>query len=493
MKPILQNDPTAATSTTDCSDQPLLFQELGLRQVVADFSGGYLSSDAGALLLRQLDHGLGLTRTLASAFTDRRDPRYCDHTLAELLTQRLYGMALGYDDLNDHDTLRRDPLLAAACNKPDPLGGDRLHAHDRGVALAGSSTLNRLELGNQKVTRRHKISHDPVRVEACLLTMGVRCLDKHAREIVIDLDTMGHLVHGSQEGRHFSAYYDGYCYQPLYAFVGNVPLWAQLRPGDADAACGVVAALETMVAAIRQRCRKARIIVRGDSAFARQEIMAWCEQQNPGVYYCLGLGPNSRLSGMIGEALAAARARRCLTGALSAREFRDLEYQTLKSWSRSRRVVAKAEVMTAGDNPRFVVTNLPREGFRDEDRERFCAGRLYEGFYCARGEMENVLKQQVLDLPGDRMSTHWLASNQLRLWLATLAYLLMERLRAVGLAGSELAVATVGTIRLRLLKVAASVRVSVRRVYVQMSSAYPLQGLFRRCAARLGCALGMVT
>jgi hypothetical protein len=488
VKPRLQNNPTAATSTTDCSDQPLLFQDLGPRQVVADFSGGYLSSDAGALLLRQLDLGLGLCRTLASAFTDRRDPRYCDHSLSELLTQRLYGMALGYDDLNDHDLLRRDPLLAAACSKRDPLGGDRLHAHDRGVALAGSSTLNRLELGNQKATRRHKISHDPAQVEACLLRMGVRCLDKHAREIVIDLDAMGHLVHGSQEGRHFSAYYDGYCYLPLYGFVGNVPLWAQLRPGDADAACGVVAALEKMVAAIRQRCPKARIVVRADSAFAREEIMAWCEAQRPGVYYAFGLGPNSRLSGMISEALAAARARRCLTGAASAREFRDLEYQTRKSWSRSRRVVAKAEVMAAGDNPRFVVTNLPREGFRGEDRERFGAGRLYEGFYCARGEMENVLKQQVLDLPGDRMSTHWLASNQLRLWLATLAYLLMERLRAVGLAGTELAVATVGTIRLRLLKVAASVRVSVRRVYVQMSSAYPLQDLFRRCAQRLGCA-----
>jgi hypothetical protein len=380
------------------------------------------------LLLRQLDHGLGLTRTLASAFTDRRDPRYCDHSLTELRTQRLYGMALGYDDLNDHDLLRRDPLLAAACGKRDPLGGDRLHAHDRGVALAGSSTLNRLELGNQKATRRHKISHDPAQVEACLLRMGVRCLDKHAREIVLDLDAMGHLVHGSQGGRHFSAYYDGYCYLPLYAFVGHVPLWAELRPGDADAACGVVAALEKMVAAIRKRCKKARIVVRADSAFAREEIMAWCEQQKPGVYYCVGLGPNSRLREMIAEALAAARARRCLTGAASA-----------------------------------------------------------------RGEMENVFKQQVLDLPGDRMSTHWQASNQLRLWLATLAYLLMERLRAVGLAGTELAVATVGTIRLRLLKVAASVRVSVRRVSVQMSSAYPLQRLFRRCAQRLGCAVAGVT
>lgn len=513
MKPTFQNDSLAATSTTDCKEQPLLFQDLGSRQVVADFSAGYLSSDAGVLLLRQINRGLGLTRMLAAAFTDRRDPRYCDHALSELLDQRLYGMALGYDDLNDHDTLRRDPLLAVACEKRDPLGGDRLHAHDHGVALAGPSTLNRLELGNQKCDRTHKITHDPARIEGCLLTMGVRCLPRDAREIgkqpkleylrrrlprdareiVIDLDTMGHLVHGLQEGRHFSAYYDGYCYLPLYAFVGNVPLWAQLRPGDADAASGVVAALEKMVAAIRKRYPKARIVVRGDSAFAREEIMAWCERQKPVVYYGFGLGPNSRLLELLAEALAAARARRCLTGAASAREFRDFDYQTRESWSRARRVVGKAEVMALGDNPRFVVTNLPREGFRGEDRERFCAGRLYEEFYCARGEMENVLKQQVLDLPGDRMSTHWMASNQLRLWLATLAYLLMERLRAMGLAGTALARATVGTIRVRLLKVAAMVRVSVRRVHVQISRAYPLAGLFRRCAMRLGCSMAAVT
>ena len=213
--------------------------------------------------------------------------------------------------------------------------------------------------------------------------------------------------------------------------------------------------------------------------------MAWCEAQKPVVYYCLGLGPNSRLVGMIQDALAAARARRCLTGAPSAREFKDLEYQTRQSWSRSRRVVGKAEVMAGGDNPRFIVTNLPQEGFRGEDRERFGAARLYEELYCARGDMENQLKQQVLDLQADRMSTHYLASNQLRLWLATLAYLLLDRMRALGLRGTELARATVGTIRTRVLKVAAQVRVSVRRVYVQMSSAFVGKELFRRCARRL--------
>ncbi len=478
--------PTPTVPPTDCHAQPLLFADLGSRQVVADFSGGYLSSDGGALLLRQLDRGLGVTRTLAQAFTDRRDPRYCDHTLEQLLAQRLHGLALGYEDLNDHDTLRRDPLLAAACDKADPLGRDRLRAADAGAALAGSATLNRLELGNHRHDRTHKITHDPARIEAALLELGVRCLDQHARELIVDLDAMGHLLHGQQEGRHFNAYYDGYCYLPLYVFVGDVPLWAQLRPGISDAAEGVVPALAKIIAAIRKRCKKARIIVRGDSGFAREEIMAWCEAQPRVVYYCLGLAGNARLLEMIPDLLAAARARRCLTGAPSARAFADLEYQTLTSWTRPRRVVAKAEVMAAGDNPRFVVTNLPAEGFRGEDRHRFSAARLYEEVYCGRGEMENVLKQQTLGLSADRLSTQHLGSNQLRLWLATLGYLLLERLRSVGLRGSELARATVGTIRVRLLKVAASVTVSVRRVWVRLSSTFPLSELYRQCARRLG-------
>jgi hypothetical protein len=308
---------TTASHATDCSDQPLLFQDLSRRQVVADFSGGYLSSDGGVLLLRQLDAGLGLTARLAQAFTDRRDPRYCDHSLRHLLAQRLYAMALGYDDLNDHDTLRRDPLLAVACQKREPLGTDRLHAHEPGVALAGPATLNRLEQGHQPTDRYHKIHADPQQVEATLLEMGVRCLDKHAREIVLDLDAMGHRVHGLQEGRHFSAYYDSYVLSPLYVFAGTVPLWAALRPGDADAgADGVLAALAALVPAIRKRCKQARIILRGDSAFAREETMVWCETH--AVYYCLGLARNPRLEAMIPAALAAARARRCLTGAASA-------------------------------------------------------------------------------------------------------------------------------------------------------------------------------
>jgi hypothetical protein len=473
-----------ASSTTDCNNQPLLFQDLGSRKVVADFSGGTLSTDGGALFLRQVDQRLGLTAQLAGCFDDLRDARFVDHTLPQLLAQRIDALALGYEDLNDHCQLRRDPLLAVACGKEDPLGQDRLFRDNHGAALAAPSTLNRLELSNNQHTRCHKLPHDPRRIEALLLRLGARCLSKHAAQIVVDLDAMGHRLHGLQEGRHFSTYYDDYCYLPLYAFVGEVPLWAQLRTSDADGASGVVAALERIVAALRRRCKRARIILRADSGFCREEIMAWCEQN--GVYYCLGLAKNSVLIERLAPALADARARRCLSGAPSARAFTEFEYQTQKSWSRARRVIGKAEVMAAGDNPRFLVTNLPAHGFQgDPDRGRFSPQRLYEEFYCARGEMENVLKQQTLDLAADRMSTHYLASNQLRLWLAAFAYLLLERLRAWGLAGTELASATVGSVRLKLLKVAAQVSVSVRRVYVQLSSACPWQALFRHCHRRL--------
>lgn len=474
-----------ASSTTDCKEQPLLFQDLGSRKVVADFSGGTLSSDGGVLLVRQIDAGLGLTASLAQCFNDRRQAVFVDHTVQQLLAQRIYGLALGYEDLNDHEWLRTDPLLATACEKRDPTGRDRFNPAHRGAALAGASTLNRLELSNNQHTRAHKLAHDPGQVEACLLRMGVRCLSKHAREIVLDLDAMGHRLCGTQQGRHYRAYYDEYCYLPLYVFAGDYPLWAQLRTGDKDGADGVVAALAQIVPAVRKRCRRARIIVRGDSGFCREEVMAWCEGQKE-VYYCLGFAKNSALVERLGPALAAAQTRWCLCGGNPVREFAQFEYQTAKSWSRARRVIGKAEVTTQGANPRFIATNLPANGFKDdEDRARFTPVRLYEELYCARGEMENVLKQQVLDLRADRMSTHYLASNQLRLWLAAFAYLLLERLRTLGLAGTELARATVGSVRLRMLKVAAQVRVSVRRVYVQLSSAYPLQNLFRLCHRRL--------
>src|SRR5271169_5627265 len=465
--------------------EPHLFTDLGSRQVVADFSGGFLSTDGGVLLLRQVDAHLGLTQSLAQCFNDGRNQVWVDHSVPQMLAQRIYGLAQGYEDLNDHQRLRLDPLLAAACGKEDPLGEDRVLPAFRGIALAAPCTLNRLELSNNKSDRCHKIPHDPAKIEACLLQMGARCLPKRAKEVVVDLDAMGHRLHGLQEGRHFNAHYDDYCYVPLYAFVGDFPLWAQLRTAEHEAAHGAVPALEKIVAAIRKRCRRARIIVRGDSGFGREEIMAWCEAQ-PEVYYCLGLAKNSVLIDKLGPALARARGRHCLSGAASVREFTEFEYRTHDSWSRSRRVIGKAEVMNAGENPRFVVTSLPAKGFEDdEEKTRFSPARLYEELYCARGDMENKLKQQVLDLHADRMSTHYQASNQFRLWEAMFAYLLLERLRTQGLAGTELERETAGTLRVKLLKIAAQVRVSVRRVYVQMSSAFPLQEVFALCHRRL--------
>lgn len=477
--------PHTASSRTDCNDQPLLFQDLGSRQVVADFSGGTLSTDGGVLLLRQVDRALGVSQTLADCFDDRRDARWVDHSVVQLLAQRIYALALGYEDLNDHTRLRHDPLLAVACEKTDPLGRDRFLPQFRDAALAGPATLNRLELSNHKTTRCHKLAHDPAQIESTLLKLGARCLPKHAREVVLDLDATGTLLHGEQEGRFFNAYYGDYCYLPLYVFWGNVPLWAQLRTSDHDAADGAVEAVVKIIAAIRRRCPKVRIILRADSGFAREELMSLCEAHSE-VYYCLGLQQNPRLLARVQATLADARARQIQCGGVATRVFSEFEYATLKSWSRERRVIAKAEVTLQGSNPRFVVTNLPAEGFaEDEDPERFSPARLYEEFYCARGQMENVLKQQLLDLKADRLSTHQMGSNQLRLWLSALAYLLLERVRAIGLAGSELAVATAGSVRLKLLKVAAQVRVSVRRVHVQMSSAYPWRELFERCHRRL--------
>ena len=471
------------SSKTDCNEQALLFQGLGGRKVVADFTGGTVSSDGGALLLRQADRLLGVSQGLEQCFSDRRDGRWVEHLLKELLSQRLYTLALGYEDLNDQELLRRDPLLAVACEKEEPTGKDRLGPQE-GVPLAAASTLNRLELSNNKETRYHKIEHDPAKVEALLLKLGVRCLPKEASEIVLDIDAMGHLLHGQQEGAHFNRYYDHHCYLPLYIVVGDIPLWAQLRTSDVDPIAGVVEALEQVISALRKRCPHARFIVRGDAAFSREEVMSWCESQ--GIYYCFGFGRNEAVIKRMEPSLVEARTARCLNGAARVRRFKDFEYRTHHSWTRARRVAGKAEVNSGGQDVRFVVHNLPAEGFADDtDAKGFTPERIYEEIYCARGEMENVLKQQVLDLKADRMSTHYLASNQLRLWLAALAYLLLERVRTIGCRETQLARATAATLRLKILKVAAIVRVSVRRVYVQLSSPYPLQTLFRLCHARL--------
>lgn len=465
----------------------MLFQELGSRRVEADFGGGHLSSDGGSLLLREVDGGLGLSRLMARCFEDRRNPELIEHSVEELVRQRLFGLALGYEDLNDHGDLRRDPLLAAAVGKEDVLGEKRRSSKDRGFACASPSTLNRLELGSQFEDRYRKVHADPEEVSDALLKAGVRCLPKDQEVFVLDFDATDDPLHGQQENRFFHAHYDSYCYLPLYCFCGPVVLWAQLRPSGIDASAGTVEALDKIVAAIRERFPRARIVVRGDSGFAREAIMAWCEQEEE-VYYLLGMARNGRLERLLGAAIERAAERSCLSGT-ACREFVDTTYRTLKSWSRERRLIGKAEVLVGGkNNPRFVVTNIPGEGIFSKSGELLvngAAAQLYEKDYCARGEAENMIKQMTLDLDAGRTSSSWMASNQLRLWFSAFAYLLLDRTRSIGLKGTELARASLGTIRLRLFKVAALLKVSVRRIHVSLCSAFPLKEVFATAVRRL--------
>jgi hypothetical protein len=472
---------------TDCREQCWLFQDLGNRKVEVDFGGGYLSSDGGGLILRELERHSGLLGDFAGCFVDYRDQRYIEHSVQELVSQRIHGLVLGYEDLNDHDELRRDPMHGLIAGKSDPLGQDRVLERDKGKALAARSTLNRLELSTEWTDFRYnKIPAQPEKIEALLIRRAVKAIPRKVREIVLDFDATDDPLHGAQEGAFFNGYYRHYCYLPLYCFCGNVPLLAQLRDCKRDASDGTVEALKKIVLAIRKRfSRKVRIIVRGDSAFAREPIMAWCEEQK--LFYCFGLACNERLLAGV-ESEFAALERRVQQGELQSpcRSFVQFEYATLKSWSRARRVIGKAEILPQGNNPRFIVTNLPEAGFADDPvADRFCPAALYEGFYCARGDMENRIKEQQLDLFADRTSTHWMASNQLRLWFSAFAHLLVSILRAEVLGGTELEHASIGQIRLRLFKIAARFKLSVRRIHIELCSAYPLKRLFGQIHARL--------
>jgi hypothetical protein len=473
---------------TECNEQKFLFQDLEGRKVEADFGGGYLSSDGGALILREVEHHDGLLKDFARCFNDYRDPRYVEHSVAELLTQRIYGLVLGYEDLNDHDHLRRDPLHGLICGKRDPLGEDRLLERDKGKALAAHSTLNRLELSAQAIDQRyHKIQARPDQIEELLIERGVKAIPRKSAEIVLDFDATDDPLHGKQEGAYFHGFYRDYCYLPLYCFCGTIPLFGKLRDCKRDASEGTVEALQKIVPAIRRRFgRKVRIIVRGDSGFARQAIMAWCEEHQ--VFYCFGLARNDRLAEQLGSSFESLRTQ-IKEGKVQSpcRTFREFEYSTLNSWTKARRVIGKAEILPQGDNPRFIVTNLPKEGWSDPvQAARFEPAALYEKFYCARGDMENRIKEQQLDLFADRTSTHWLASNQLRLWFSLLAHLIMSTLQAEVLKGTELEGASIGRIRLRLFKIAARLTVSVRRIHIQLCSAYPLKALFSLVHQRLG-------
>jgi Transposase DDE domain group 1 len=463
--------------TTECNPAYLDFPMLGSRQVLADFDGGAISSDGGALLLRETERLTGILRQFAACFDDHRDPDLIEHPVEHLLAQRVYGLALGYEDLNDHDDLRRDPLLATVVGKDDPTGESRQRRRDRGKALAGKSTLNRLELtrvGADKGSRYQKITCRTRDVERLFVSLFLQAHARPPERIVLDLDATDDPIHGHQLGRFFHAYYKGYCYLPLYIFCGDHLLCARLRPADIDACAGSVKHLSRIVAQLRQAWPAVKIVVRADSGFCREALLRWCEDH--GVDYVIGLAKNTRLTAAIAAEAQLARQQFEATSQ-PARSFAELRYQTLKTWSRERRVVAKAEHLAKGANPRFVVTSLSIE-----DR---AAQPLYERDYCGRGEMENRIKEQQLHLFADRTSAHTMRANQIRLFCSSIAYVLLEALRRLGLAGTELAEAQCQTIRLKLLKIGALVRVTVRKVWVKLSSGSPYAEVFRRVHANL--------
>jgi hypothetical protein len=462
---------------TECSDEQLQFQGLGRRKVVADFGAGHTTSDSGLLLLREVAERTGVLHRLAACFTDYRSQLLIEHQVDELIAQRVFGLCLGYEDLNDHDTIRDDVLLAAAVGKRDPEGKYRRVKRDRGHGLAGKSTLNRLELtppDADEESRYKKIVADGEAIRRFFVDVYLDTTPKPTEPIILDVDATDDPLYGKQEGRFFHGYYGHYCYLPLYIFTGDELLCAKLRPSNIDGAAGTLDELEPIVNQIRARWPDVEIILRGDSGFARDEIMAWCELNRVG--YVLGLAKNQRLKEMLEGEQEQARLQCAATGK-SARVFKELRYRTLKTWSRERRVVGKAEQLPGKANPRFVVTSLPTE--------RFDARALYEEQYCARGDMENRIKEQQLGMFADRTSTNGMRSNQLRLWFSSAAYVLMNLLRRIGLKDTRFNRAQAGTIRTRLLKIGGIVKVSVRRIYVSISSAYPLKEIIAEALAAI--------
>ena len=452
--------------TTECTQVEFGFQPLRNRSIRAQFDGGAISSDGGSLLLREVEKRTGILRQFAACFTDYRKADLIEHPVEELVGQRVYGLALGYEDLNDHEELRNDPLLAVLVDKPD-LGK---------AALAGKSTLNRLELTQETASQKErykKIVVDHGAVDRLLVDVFLQTHQEAPKEIILDLDATDDPLYGKQEGHFFHGYYGHYCYLPLYIFCGEFLLCARLRASNIDASAGSVEELQRIVKQIRSAWPEVRVIVRADSGFCREELMVWCEAE--GVDYLLGLAKNERLKAAIEKERGEAKAQYQETGH-AARFFKEFVYQTRESWSRARRVVAKAEHLEKGENPRFVVTSLGEEAWP--------AQVLYENLYCARGDMENRLKEQLM-LFSDRTSTHYLRSNQLRLYFSSMAYVLMQMLRRLGLAGTELEKAQCSTIRLKLLKIGAVIRITVRKVWVSLAGGYPYVELFRQIHTQL--------
>jgi hypothetical protein len=443
---------------TECSATLFEFEAVEGRSAVAGFDGGNITSNAGALLLGQVDCGLGLVRRFAECFIDRRDPRYVEHQVATLVGQRIFGLALGYEDLNDHDELRKDPTFAVLAGKLNPV------LRTDCEALAGKSTLNRLEhTPRRHASKYHRIDCDGARVDALLVDLF---LDAHRRapgEIVLDLDNTDIPLHGMQEGRFYHGYYEEHCYLPLYVFCGRHLLLARQRRANVAGSDGAVEEMARIIAQIRRRWPRVRIILRADSGFCNDQLMGWCEANR--VDYVFGLARNSRLEAALLEPLAEAR-RLCIAAGKPARVFREFQYRTLDSWSRTRRVIGKAEHTLDGANPRFVVTSLKRT------RVAYDARALYEDLYCARGEAENRIGEQ-FELFADRASSATMAANQLRMWFSAMAYVLVDTLRRIGLRFTQFADASAQTIRLKLLKLGALVRTSIRRVHFAIASGCP--------------------
>jgi hypothetical protein len=453
---------------TECNQSSFGFEASGRREIVARFDGGTISSDGGAFLLRQVDQRLNLLARLAGCFLDGRNQDQVDHSILEMLSQRIYGLALGYEDLNDHEQLRNDPVFGILA------GREQLEE-----PLAGKSTLNRMELGAGVKDRYKKITFWKEAVDEVMVNVFLESYDQAPQQIVLDIDTTDLPLHGKQEGRFFHGYYDSYCYLPLYIFCGEQVLCARLREANHDASFDSLREIQRIVEQIRAVWPEVKIILRGDSGFCRNELMSWCEAHH--VDFLFGMARNQRLRRIIGAEMHAATEQWKQTGK-PARVFTEFHYQTKKrkkgGWDRERRVVAKAEHIDGKENPRFVVTSLTSEEWQ--------AQALYEELYCERGNMENRIKEQ-FSLFADRVSAETMRANQMRLYLSAMAYILISGLRRLGLKATELAQAQVSTIRTKLLKIGAQIRVTVRKVWVSMASSYPWQDLYQQVWANLRC------
>ncbi len=433
---------------TKCTTETIKFPACKRRLVEVNFAGGEITSDGGVLLLREIDRRLGLTKTVANILPDHRNQNYVKHSLLSQLRQRVYALCHGYEDLNDHQTLRADPAVQTAV--------------ERDTVLSSPSTLCRFEnrMGRVAAVDIHKV----------VIEKFIASFAKAPEQLILDFDATDDHVHGQQEGRFFHGYYDHYCFLPLYVFCGDQLLVSYLRPSKIDGAKHAWAILSLLVKRIRQTWPEVRIIFRGDSGFCRWKMLSWCDRHS--ISYIVGIAKNTRLNSMAAEFIAKAEQEYEISKT-KQRIFTEF-YYAAASWDKPRRIIAKAEHSGRGSNPRYVVTNLPGES---QD--------LYDNMYCARGEMENRIKEQQLGLFADRTSCHHWWPNQFRLLLSSLAYILLERLRTIGLAGTNLARSQAGTIRLKLLKIGAVILRNTRRVRLMLSSSYPYHDIFRKIAGHL--------